>query len=47
MYGLECFSPRWREQLEMSELIARVASDLWTVCVAGGDVVDSAYPARG
>jgi ADP-ribosylglycohydrolase len=46
MHGIECFSSRWREQLEMNDLIARVASDLWTVCVEGGSVLDGAYPAH-
>jgi hypothetical protein len=44
MHGRDLRPARWCEQLEMRDLIERVARDLWTVCVDGGDVDDEAYP---
>lgn len=44
-HGDDCLPPHWRQQLEMRELIERVARDLWTAYVAHGEVDGDAYPA--
>jgi ADP-ribosylglycohydrolase len=46
MLGDELLPPRWREQLEMRDLIERLAGDLWKACIDGSDVDADAYPTR-
>jgi ADP-ribosyl-[dinitrogen reductase] hydrolase len=45
-HGLSAFPAAWQQQVEMSELILRLARDLHAVALSGGAAVDvDAYPA--
>ena len=35
MYGAEALPAAWVEELELVDLIERVADDLWVICVGG------------
>jgi hypothetical protein len=45
MFGARALPARWREQVELRDLIARVAGDLHGVAAGGGAPDAAAYPA--
>jgi ADP-ribosylglycohydrolase len=44
MYGDDVLPGAWREQLELRDLIERLAADLWKACIEGAEVDSDAYP---
>jgi ADP-ribosylglycohydrolase len=44
MHGASALPSRWLEQLELRDLVARMADDLWSACVEGVEPDPAAYP---